>query len=72
MTLTIDIKESVADKILYFLEHFEDDVKIIENNSHQKSDKYANELSNHTDKIELALHDAKAGKGRRRGKIGEL
>ena len=29
MTLTIDIKDSVADKILYFLNHFKDDVKVI-------------------------------------------
>ena len=29
MTLTIDIKDSVADKILYFLNHFKDDVKIL-------------------------------------------
>jgi len=29
MTLTIDINDSVADKILYFLEHFKDDVKIV-------------------------------------------
>jgi len=30
MTLTIDINDSVADKILYFLEHFKDDVKIVD------------------------------------------
>jgi len=29
MTLTIDINDSVADKILYFLENFKNDVKII-------------------------------------------
>ena len=29
MTLTIDIKDSVADKILYFLENFKNDVKIL-------------------------------------------
>jgi hypothetical protein len=27
--LTIDINDTVSDKILYFLEHFQDDVKII-------------------------------------------
>jgi len=30
MTLTIDINDNVADKILYFLEHFKDDIKIID------------------------------------------
>jgi len=30
MTLTIDIKDSVADKILYFLNNFKDDIKIID------------------------------------------
>ena len=30
MTVTIDIKDSVADKILYFLKSFKDDVKIID------------------------------------------
>ncbi len=29
MTLIIDVKDSVADKILYFLNHFKDDVKVI-------------------------------------------
>lgn len=29
MTLTIDINDSVADKILYFLEHFKDDIRIV-------------------------------------------
>ena len=29
MTLTIEIKESAAEKILYFLNHFKDDVKVI-------------------------------------------
>ena len=29
MTLTIDINDNVADKILYFLENFKNDVKII-------------------------------------------
>ncbi len=28
MVVTLDIKDSVADKILYFLEHFKDDVTI--------------------------------------------
>jgi len=31
MIVTIDIKDSVADKILYFLHNFKDDVKIIKN-----------------------------------------
>jgi hypothetical protein len=31
MTLTIDIRDNVADKILYFLNHFKDDVKILNN-----------------------------------------
>jgi hypothetical protein len=30
MILTIDIKDSVADKILYFLQNFKDDIKIID------------------------------------------
>jgi hypothetical protein len=29
MRLTIEIKDSVADKILYFLEHFKNDITII-------------------------------------------
>jgi len=29
MTLTIDIKDSLADKILYFLENLKNDVKIL-------------------------------------------
>ncbi len=33
MTLTIDVKDSVADKILYFLNHFQDDVKVIKQES---------------------------------------
>jgi len=32
MTVTIDIKDSVADKILYFLESFKNDVKILNAN----------------------------------------
>ncbi len=28
MVITLDIKDEVADKILYFLEHFKDDIKI--------------------------------------------
>ncbi len=32
MQLTIDIKDEVADKILYFLEHFKDDITIIDKN----------------------------------------
>jgi len=31
MTLTIDINDSVADKILYFLDHFKDDVRVVDN-----------------------------------------
>ena len=31
MVLTIDIKDSAIDKIMYFLEHLKDDVKIIKN-----------------------------------------
>jgi len=38
MTLTIDVKDSVADKILYFLNHFQDDVKIIKQKSSFESD----------------------------------
>jgi hypothetical protein len=30
MIITIDIKDSVADKILYFLDQFKNDVKILE------------------------------------------
>ena len=30
MILTIDIKDSAADKILYFLENFKNDVKILD------------------------------------------
>ena len=33
MTVTIDIKDSVADKILYFLENFKNDVKILKKES---------------------------------------
>ncbi len=33
MTLTIDINDSVADKILYFLENFKNDIKILNKNS---------------------------------------
>ncbi len=33
MLVTLDIKDSVADKILYFLEHFKDDIKIDYQNS---------------------------------------
>ena len=36
MLLTIDIKDSAIDKIMYFLEHLKDDVTIVEN-SHDKS-----------------------------------
>ena len=38
MTLTIDVKDSVADKILYFLNHFQDDVKVIKQKSSFESD----------------------------------
>ena len=38
MTLIIDIKDSVADKILYFLNHFQDDVKVIKKESGFESD----------------------------------
>ncbi len=30
MILTIDIKDSVADKVLYFLKHLKDDITILE------------------------------------------
>lgn len=30
MTLTLDIKDSAIDKIIYFLNHLKDDVKIID------------------------------------------
>jgi len=33
MIVTIDIKDSVADKILYFLDQFKNDVKILEKDS---------------------------------------
>jgi len=36
MLLTIDIKDSAIDKIMYFIEHLKDDVTIVEN-SHDKS-----------------------------------
>ena len=36
MQITLDIKDSALDKILYFLEHLKDDVKII---SHQDTPK---------------------------------
>ena len=37
MTITIDINDSVADKILYFLENFKNDIKILSKNSSSDS-----------------------------------
>ncbi len=36
MQITLDIKDSALDKILYFLEHLKDDVKIISSHDTQK------------------------------------
>ena len=33
MQLTINVKDSVVDKVLYFLEHLQGDVQIIQKNS---------------------------------------
>lgn len=38
MTITIDVKDNVADKILYFLENYKNDVKIIKKESEFLSD----------------------------------
>jgi len=48
MILTIDIKDSVADKILYFLEHFKNDIKIVEQDNEfiENIKKSQNDLNN--------------------------
>ena len=48
MTLTIDIKDNVADKILYFLDHFQNDIKVIKKENTFLSDmkKSQNDLEN--------------------------
>ena len=48
MILTIDIKDSVADKILYFLEHFKNDIKIVEQDNEfiENIQKSQNDLNN--------------------------
>ena len=48
MTLTIDIKDSVVDKILYFLEHFKDDVRIVERESLDIDVVYSDDLDYQT------------------------
>jgi hypothetical protein len=37
MLLTIDIKDNIADKILYFLNSFKDDIKIIDSKTDNQS-----------------------------------